>query len=79
MKKLLVIALCALCSCTEPVLDKGEYVVVDTINVQRNGFGKALGYDVVIEYDSAYHYGYINKSGELTYVKTRKIKWFKNK
>jgi hypothetical protein len=77
MKKLLVIALCALCSCTQPVLDRGEYVIVDTINVARNGFGAVLGYDVVIEFDSSYHYGYINKSGELTDVNIRKYKNYK--
>jgi hypothetical protein len=74
MKKLLVIALCALCSCSEPVLDKGEYVIVDTLNVSRNGFGKILEYEVIVEIDSSYHYGTINVAGELTYVNIKKIK-----
>ena len=74
MKKLLVIALCALCSCSEPVLDKGEYVIVDTLNVSRNGFGYALEYEVIVEIDSSYHYGTINGDGELTNINIKKIK-----
>jgi len=66
--------LSGLVSCSQPVLNKNEYVIVDTLNVSRNGFGKVLEYEVIVEIDSSYHYGTINGDGELTNINIKKIK-----
>jgi len=74
MKKIfLFAALLACISCTSPVLEQNEYVVIDTLHVSRNGFNTVLGYDVIVMYDSAYHYGNLNRKGELTQMNIRKI------
>jgi hypothetical protein len=76
MRKILIIAVLAIfaCSCaSEPVLNKNEYVVIDTLNTCRNGFNHVLGYDVIIEFDSAYHYGFITGYGKLVEINPRKI------
>ena len=80
MKKILFVLLSGVClsSCvSEPVsvLNKGEYTVIDTINISRNGFNHILGYDVVIKIDSSLHYGELNSNGNLIMVNPRKIKY----
>lgn len=72
--KLLIILILLLVSCTSPVLNKNEYKVVDTLCVNRNGFNMVLGYDVLIKYDSAYHYGVLSPRGKLIHLNPRKIK-----
>jgi hypothetical protein len=61
-------------ACTYPILNKNEYKVMDTLGISRNGFGKIMGYDVIIKYDSAYHYGCLNRKGDLTYLNPRNLK-----
>lgn len=82
MKKLLLILSVALllqaCSST-PVLNKNEYVVVDTLDVSRDGFGKIMCYNVIISIDSVYHYGMIDNDGVLTYVSSHPLKLNYNK
>lgn len=75
MKKfILFLFVIFLMSCeNQPVLKKHEYKVVDTLHVSINGFGNVLGYDVIIKYDSAYHYGTLDPKGNLTYMNLRKI------
>lgn len=75
MKKfILLLSIIFLMSCeSTPVLSKHEYKVTDTLCVSKNGFGNILGYDVIIKYDSAYHYGTIDSKGNLTYMNPRKI------
>ena len=78
MKKILFVLLCGIClsSCvSEPVLNKGEYTVIDTIKISRNGFNHILGYDVIIKIDSSLHYGELNSDGNLIMVNPRKIKY----
>ena len=61
-------------SCTrEPILNKNEYKIVDTISTTRNGFDMILGYDVIVKYDSAFYYGFISPVGNLTFMNHRKI------
>jgi len=75
---LLFLLLVIISSCTspDPILTRDEYTVTDTLNVPKNGFGKVLGYDVIIfdHYDSTHHYGWINSSGKLRYFNPRPIK-----
>lgn len=73
MKKLLVITVLFMSSCVEPVMQHDQYRVVDTLMPGKNGFGYILGYDVIIEYDSAYYPGYINNDGDLTEFYFNKI------
>ncbi len=77
MKKILfILGIVVFASCSQPVLEKHEYVLIDTLEVGRNGFGRILSYDVVIRIkeDSSLHYGSITTDGELTDVKIRPIK-----
>jgi len=76
MKKMLLFAALLVCiSCTHPVLNTNEYVVVDTVHVSRNGFNMILGYQVIIDHDSAYYFGWMNPRGELTQMEPRKFEW----
>jgi len=66
MKKLLFLILILFTTgCTEPILDYRDYEVIDTLNVNRNGFGTLMGYDVIIKIDTSYFYGYIDKKSML--------------
>jgi len=74
MKKILLFAALVICiSCTQPVLEKTEYEIVEIVNTSRNGFNMILGYDVIIKYDSAYYFGWIDKDSTLTKINPRKI------
>jgi hypothetical protein len=76
MKKILLFAALVICiSCTQPVLEKTEYEIVEIVNTSRNGFNMILGYDVIINYDSAYYFGWIDKDSTLTQMKPRKFEW----
>lgn len=80
MKKLLILLTAlTLISCypERPVLGKNEYKVIDTTYVARNGFNMILGYDVIIEIDSAYYAGSLNSNKELIRVNPRKLKYKK--
>lgn len=72
--KLLILLSLFIISCSDPILYKDEYTIVDTIYVSKNGFNMILGYEVIVEIDSLYHFGYINNKGELIEVNPRKIK-----
>ena len=58
----------------QPVLQKGEYKVVDTTHTSRNGFNMILEYDVIIEIDSSYYAGSLDPYKELIRVNPRKLK-----
>ena len=58
----------------QPVLQKGEYKVVDTTHTSRNGINMVLGYDVIIKIDSSFYAGSLNSDKELMYVNPRKLK-----
>lgn len=77
MKKILIISITIFLfsSCIEPILRTNEYQVVDTLDVSKTGMGSTLGYDVIVKFnhDSTFHYGYINKDGELTSVKIKPV------
>jgi hypothetical protein len=79
MKKLLLIIVLLLLSCEKsvPLLNRNEYVVVDTVNVGRNGFGRVLYYSVVIKIEDDYYYAELNDNKDITSVNPRKIKYFK--
>jgi hypothetical protein len=80
MKKLLtlVVAL-TLISCVDnrPILGKNEYKVIDTTYISKNGFNMILEYDVIIEIDSSYYAGSLNRDEELIRVNLRKLKYKK--
>ena len=69
-----IVAMLLLMSCTEPVLNKNEYKIIDTLSIGKNGFNAILDYSVIIKYDSSFYYGRITPKGELTYINPRKIK-----
>ena len=71
---LLVLTLTS-CVDNRAVLGKNEYKVIDTTYVSKNGFGKILGYDVIIEIDSSYYAGSLNPDKELIRVNPRKLKY----
>lgn len=76
MKKLALIALVSLLgSCSEPVLEKHEYTIVDTVDVNRNGFSQILSYDVYVKLkqDSSFHYGRITPDGDLVDISIRSL------
>ena len=61
-------------ACAYPVLNKNEYKVIDTLNISRNRYNYIMGYDVIVKYDSTYHYGFLNREGNLTYLNPRSLK-----
>jgi hypothetical protein len=80
MKKLLLLIIVLLllsCEKSVPLLNQNEYVVVDTVNVGRNGFGRVLYYSVVIKIEDDYYYAELNDNKDITSVNPRKIKYFK--
>jgi hypothetical protein len=77
MKKFLFGIICFIfVGCTEPVLNSSEYVIVDTLEDNRNGFGVILSYDVVVmvKEDSSFHYGRLTNDGMLADIKIKKVK-----
>lgn len=80
MKKLLLlitVLLLVSCEKSTPLLNRNEYVVVDTLNVGKNGFGTVLYYSVVIKIEDDYYYAELNDNKDITSVNPRKIKYFK--
>ena len=76
MKKIILITILiglTFSSCIQPVLEKNEYLIVDTLHVSYNGFGQILGYHVIVKYQDRFHYGWINPEGELTQVNIKSI------
>ena len=76
IKILLVITVLILISCTRPVLERNEYKIIDTLKIHyNNAFHMSIdGADVIIKYDSTYHYGYLNNSGNLIEMNPRNLK-----
>lgn len=77
MKKLLFgLSLLSFVGCSEPVLKHNQYSVIDTLEVNRNGFGNILSYTVVVKVkeDSSFHYGRILEDGTLVDITFKKIK-----
>ena len=80
MKKLLILVVAlTLISCVHnrPILGKNEYKVIDTTYISKNGFNMILEYDVIIEIDSSYYAGSLNRDKELIRVNLRKLKYKK--
>jgi hypothetical protein len=77
MKKFLFGVICVIfVGCVEPVLNSGEYVVVDTLEDNRNSFGRILSHDVVVmvKEDSSFHYGRLTNDGILVDINIKKVK-----
>jgi len=77
MKKFLLGIICIIfVGCVEPVLNSGEYVIVDSLQNNRNGFGMILSYDVVVmvKEDSSFHYGRLTNDGILVDISIKKVK-----
>lgn len=79
MKKILFLILMFLfiqCSESYIVMDKKDFVVVDTLHIAKNGFGYILSFDVLVmfKHDSTIHFGEMNKSGNLNSVNPLPIK-----
>jgi hypothetical protein len=80
MKKVLILVVAlTLISCVDnrPILGKNEYKVIDTTYISKNGFNMILEYDVIIEIDSSYYAGSLNRDEELIRVNLRKLKYKK--
>lgn len=75
-KFLCILGLIVFTSCSEAVLEPREYTVVDTIEVNKNGFNQILTYIVVVKVkeDSSLHYGKITDDGMLVDLSFKKIK-----
>jgi hypothetical protein len=77
MKKFLFGVVCVIfVGCAEPVLNSSEYVIVDTLEDNRNGFDMILSYDVVVmvKQDSSFHYGRLTNDGILVDINIKKVK-----
>ncbi len=77
MKKFLFGVVCLIfVGCVETVLNSNEYVIVDTLEDNRNGFGRILSYDVVVmvKEDSSFHYGRLTNDGILVDINIKKVK-----
>jgi Glu-tRNA(Gln) amidotransferase subunit E-like FAD-binding protein len=76
MKKIILFTamLILMCSCARPVLESKEYKVIDTLKIRYSNFGRIDGADVIIKYDSTYHYGFIDRFGNLTEMSPRNLK-----
>ncbi len=77
MKKFLFGIICIIfVGCVEPVLNSNEYVIIDTLENNRNGFGMILSYDVVVmvKEDSSFHYGRLTNDGILVDIDIKKVK-----
>ena len=72
--KLLILLVIILSSCVHPVLNSKEYKIIDTLKIRYGNFGKLEGADVIIKYDSTYHYGILNKRGNLMEMSPRNLK-----
>ena len=75
-KFLCILGLIVFTSCSEPVLEPREYIVVDTIGANKNGFNQILTYNVVVKIkeDSSFHYGEITPDGMLINLTFKKMK-----
>jgi hypothetical protein len=75
-KFLCILGLIVFTSCSEAVLEPKEYIVVDTVETNRNGFNQILSYNVVVKVkeDSSLHYGKITNDGILVDITFKKIK-----
>jgi hypothetical protein len=75
-KFLYILGFIVFTSCSEAVLEKNEYDIIDTTEVSRNGFNSVLSYDVVVRVkeDSSLHYGSITPNGMLVKINFKKIK-----
>lgn len=78
MKKIfiIIIAIIAFSSCTRSVLENKEYKIVDTLDVE---YGIIFSSDpvnakVIIKYDSTFHYGVVDKYGNLIKMNPRNLK-----
>ena len=58
----------------QPVLQKGEYKVVDTTYTYHNGIGDIKGYDVIVVIDSSYYAGTLDYTKNLVQLNPRKLK-----
>jgi Glu-tRNA(Gln) amidotransferase subunit E-like FAD-binding protein len=77
MKKIILFTsmLILMCSCsTRPVLESKEYKVIDTLKIRYSNFGRVDGADVIIKYDSTYHYGFIDRYGKLIEMNPKNLK-----
>jgi hypothetical protein len=77
MKKFLLGIVCLIfVGCAEPLLYSSEYVIVDTLEDNRNAFGMILSYDVVVmvKEDSSFHYGRVTNDGILVDINIKKVK-----
>ena len=58
----------------QPVLQRGEYKVVDTTYTYRNGINNITGYDVIVVIDSSYYAGTLDYTKNLIQLNPRKLK-----
>jgi hypothetical protein len=69
MKKIILLTLLAITgvSCIKPVLNKDQYVIIDTVGVNTNNFGAILSYDVIVKFEDNFYTGHLY-DGELTQI-----------
>lgn len=60
-------------SCVKPVLHQKEYKVIDTLELNYSNFGSLEGAKVIVKYDSYYHYGVLDKWGNLMHMNPRNL------
>lgn len=70
---LVIVVLLMLCSCTRPVLNSKEYKVIDTLRIDYDNFNKIVGAKVIVKYEDSYHYGVLDKWGNLTEMNPRNL------
>jgi hypothetical protein len=66
MKILILVTLLAITtvSCVQPVLNKDQYIIIDTVEANTNNFGAITSYDVIVKFESNFYIGHLY-DGEL--------------
>ena len=69
MKKIILLVLIAITtiSCVKPVLNKNQYIIIDTLEANTNNFGAITSYDVIIKFEDNFYVGHLY-SDELTQI-----------
>jgi len=77
MKKILgiFVLLVVMASCANPDgIEVGKFQVIDTLEVNHDGFGVLYGYTVIVQLeDSSLHYGRINPYGSIKELNPKPI------
>ena len=70
MKKIILILILlstTMISCVQPVLNKNQYTIIDTLEVNKSNFELIISYDVIVKFEDNFYIGCLYHS-ELTEI-----------